>query len=172
MLTLPRAAGRFDSDTVIGESGGQLGKTGQDRPVTLEFAATPAAIRQALGEVRDALGETGIAPDLLSRIELVLGEVFNNIAEHSYSAAQGGCVRLALWRQGRAIRTRIADKGCPLPGREPPEGTLPETDVPRDRLPEGGFGWFLIHSQSDEIRYRREPGENILELDFRPRPGR
>lgn len=141
------------------------------RVLELEFAADPAATRQALHELRVALNRRGIEPALLSRVEMVLAEVFNNVAEHAYADRPGGPVRLTLRATGAGLVATVADRGAPLPGDRLPDGKLPRADVPMPNLPEGGFGWYLIHTGTESLMYRREKGKNHLRLRFSPRRG-
>lgn len=141
------------------------------RLATLTFPATAEGTRHALCDLCVALTGAGLAADLLSRVEMVVAEVLNNIAEHAYRAVQVAPVRLAAELCGGALCVRVRDCGRPMPGGALPDGTLPSHDVSRDLLPEGGFGWFLIRAQSDFLFYRREGRENTLELYFWPRSG-
>ena len=141
------------------------------RLVTLTFPATAEGTRHALCDLCVALTRAGLAAELLSRVEMALAEVLNNIAEHAYRAGPVASVRLAVEQCGGELCVCVRDCGRPMPGGALPDGTLPSRDVPRDRLPEGGFGWFLIRAQSDFLHYRREGRENTLELYFWPRSG-
>lgn len=139
--------------------------------VQLDFAADSAATRDALQALRAALSRQGTDPALLSRVEMVLAEVFNNVAEHAYAERPGGPVRLTLRQAGAGLVATVSDRGAPMPGNRLPEARLPRADVPMPNLPEGGFGWYLIHTESDSLIYRRENGENHLRLRFAPRQG-
>ena len=59
----------------------------------------------------------------------------------------------------------------PLPGLRLPEGTAPPAVTPRESLPEGGFGWFLIRALTERLDYARADGENRLTLHFGPGTG-
>jgi len=135
----------------------------------LTLTSTAEATRQGLRAVRVALARAGVCCALRSRVEMVLAEVLNNIADHAYPGGVPGLVRLRVAVCGGAVRVRVRDGGRPMPRGRLPVGSLPEREVPRQRLPEGGFGWFLIHGQSDSLYYRRHNIENILGLFFRPR---
>lgn len=149
--------------------GGRAG-AGAGLRLSLTIRATPEATREAVVAVRGLMMRAGAAPGLLFRIELVLAEVLNNIGEHAYGGA-GGRVWLKARMEGEALCVTITDRGRPMPGGEMPGASLPETDVPCERQPEGGFGWYLIHSQADSLRYSREEGQNTLGLRFVPRAG-
>ncbi len=138
--------------------------------LSLTIRATPEATREAVSAVRGLMAQAGAAPGLLFRVELVLAEVLNNIGEHAYGGA-GGRVWLKARMEGEALCVTVADRGRPMPGGTMPPGGLPETEVPCERQPEGGFGWYLIHSQADAVRYSREAGQNTLGLRFAPRAG-
>ena len=165
MSTVPRAARP-------GERAVPAGRIGVAEGVRLSLAirATPEATREAVAAVRGIMARAGAAPGLLFRVELVLAEVLNNIGEHAYGGA-GGRVWLKAGMEGDALCVTIADRGRPMPGNEMPEGALPDMDVPCERQPEGGFGWYLIHSQADAVTYSRREGQNTLGLRFAPRSG-
>ncbi|MEQ8922026.1 MAG: ATP-binding protein [Roseovarius sp.] len=165
MSTVPRAA-RPGKRAVPGARTG----TAAGVRLSLTIRATPEATREAVAAVRGIMARAGAAPGLLFRVELVLAEVLNNIGEHAYGGA-GGRVWLKARMEGDALCVTIADRGKPMPGGEMPEGVLPDTEVPCERQPEGGFGWYLIHSQVDSLDYCRRDGENILGLRFTPRSG-
>ena len=100
--------------------------------------------------------------DLRGRIEIVLAEVLNNIVEHAYAERQGE-ITIEVSKGPAGIGCRILDTGAAMPGLALPEGTLAPHDP--DDLPEGGFGWFLIRSLTEDLRYSRQSGMN--ELSFR-----
>ena len=103
---------------------------------------------------------------LTSRVEMVTAEVLNNITEHSFTLNQKGLIRVEIWKARLQLFIRVRDRGLPLPGKMVPKGTLPSLKVSADQLPEGGFGWFLIHDQCDSVFYSHRNGENLLQLMF------
>ncbi len=106
------------------------------------------------------------AEQIIGRLGLVLAEALNNIAEHAYAARPGGLVVVRLRVDGEGVLVEIVDRGAPMPENRLPVGRLPPADVDLDELPEGGFGWYLIHDQADDVRYGRVDGENRLLLFF------
>jgi len=157
----------------LGDAGaGLLDVTETALPLELTILAAPEQVREALKRLRGALEGAGWAGHELARVELVLAEALNNIAEHAYAGGPAGPVILRIAPEGAGLRAVLRDRGRPMPRGAPPEGTLPPSDVATRALPEGGFGWFLIRSQTDSLIYRRESGENRLELHFRPRAER
>uniref|UniRef100_UPI003B52AD62 ATP-binding protein n=1 Tax=Roseovarius indicus TaxID=540747 RepID=UPI003B52AD62 len=149
---------------------GRGGDTAAGLPLSLAIRATPESTREAVAAVRGILARSGAAPGLLFRVELVLAEVLNNICEHAYGGGAGR-VWLKARTEGDALCVTVSDRGLPMPGGDMPDGALPDMDVPCEFQPEGGFGWYLIHSQVDSLAYCRRDGENILGLRFTPRSG-
>ncbi len=141
-----------------------------DDGFTLRFAGCETEVRPVLRQMRDTLARHGLNRDRLGTVELVLAEALNNIAEHAYAGQVPGPVILrASLRDGR-LRIVLEDRGNPMPAGTPPPGILPDPNVPRSDLPEGGFGWFLIRDLTESAVYTRTGGENRLELDFGPVP--
>ena len=121
------------------------------------FAADAGAVRAALVHARRAPVLRDLPSDAADCCELVLAEAMNNIVEHAYADGSGP-VRLTLMRARQRVICRLLDRGRPLPGLALPLGTLPVSDSVR----EGGYGWFLIHSLSQRLIYRRSAGTNRL----------
>lgn len=112
------------------------------------------------------------APGLASDLpwELVVAEVLNNIVEHAYQAQPAGEIRASLAFRGDSLCAEFTDFGAAMPGLCLPAGEAAEIDVAVEDLPEGGFGWFLIHTLARDLHYRREGGANHLTLAV-PRTG-
>lgn len=125
------------------------------------FPATALAVRDAL---RAALARFMrlMSEDEAGTLELILAEVLNNIVEHSYAETGRGTITLTMARDGRGLTCAVSDDGVPLPesciASARRDGARPEPDS----LPEGGFGWFLIHDLAEDLGYRRQDGRNML----------
>ncbi len=126
--------------------------------VRLVFPAAPLAVRDALQQLFGAL--PGDLPEAdRSTAEIVISEVLNNIVEHAYSG-QGGEIELSIWPVARGLQCAVTDEGAVMPESGLPQGRLPaETDT---ELPEGGFGWHLIRTLAQDIRYLRLGEINLL----------
>ena len=96
--------------------------------------------------------------------QVVLAEVINNIAEHGYRGETGGKIQVNVDLTDQAILIETLDFGVPMPGFAVPPPTLPTTQVPRSDLPEGGFGWYMIHALAPSPQYLRRGNTNILRL--------
>lgn len=124
--------------------------------------ASQKSVRKALRAVKAQLDDHGIVPDDLASIELVLAEALNNIVEHAYSGTDEGLIEVALSVDDNELAFRITDRGLPMPNGEPPKGTLAPMTGEISELPEGGFGWFLIHELAHDLAYVRHESSNVF----------
>lgn len=92
--------------------------------------------------------------------EMALAECLNNIAEHAYSDEQPGEIDLWLTVRCNRLSVIIRDHGSPMPNHTLPQVSAPDVSCARADLPEGGFGWFLIHELTTNLRYKRLGSEN------------
>jgi serine/threonine-protein kinase RsbW len=127
--------------------------------VRLVIPSVAGAVRQALNEACATCLLRSLTEDARGTVEIVIAEALNNIVEHAYANGVGE-IELQLKWSGGKLSVLITDRGHPMPGGNLPEGQLPPADP--DDLPEGGFGWFLIRSLSQDLRYCRADGRNHL----------
>ncbi|MBE9639134.1 ATP-binding protein [Salipiger pacificus] len=139
------------------------------RALYAEFTSSTAEVRRVLQRVRGVLDKAGLCRGARDNIELVLAEALNNVAEHAYDAKAPGLIRLCLSLRPGIIGLELRDRGRPMPNLVLPEGRFKPLGGGGD-LPEGGFGWFLIRRLSAHVTYRREGGENVLEILMPGRP--
>lgn len=132
---------------------------GTGEQLRLVIPAEAGAVRQALQAACDTLLLRSLTEDARGTAQVVIAEALNNIVEHAYSTGEGE-IELSLKHKDGKLSVLITDRGHPMPGGKLPEGRLPEPD-PAD-LPQGGFGWFLIRSLSQDLRYCRSEGRNHL----------
>lgn len=123
------------------------------------FRATPEDVRRALDQVEQFLGQTEHA---CAEAMIVLAEALNNVVEHAYAEKPDGLISLFAWLAGPAVSFELRDKGRPMPKGDLPVGDLPDHSTTLEHLPEGGFGWFLIHDLTEALEYERVAQENIL----------
>ncbi len=118
------------------------------------------AVREGLKALFDTIVLRNLPEDGRGTAEIVLAEALNNIVEHAY-ANHPGDIEITLHLRPHELICRITDTGLPMPDDQLPEGKLAAI-TPDGELPEGGFGWFLIRSLSQDLHYRREGGRNLL----------
>ncbi|WP_254054526.1 ATP-binding protein [Roseovarius sp. EL26] len=154
---------------------GHIISTASDRPpltIRIDGSATETGTRDILQQVTQWLTHNNQPGDIISTVELVLAEAINNIVEHAYAETAERSVRKKpLWADltltSQQLHVTLSDAGVPFPDETLPNGNLPDLNVALDDLPEGGFGWFLIFSQTQSVRYHREAGKNSLSLGFK-----
>lgn len=113
--------------------------------------------------VMQSARQWGFSPDGLFNVELVTEEAAVNIFNYAYPGGEGD-IRLRCLDEGGRFVIEVIDWGVPFDVT-----TMPEPDVtgPLDRRPVGGLGIHFIRKMTDEVRYRREGGCNILSLFLR-----
>lgn len=127
-----------------------------ERSFHLVIAADPTSVRSGLARLTAAAPVVDLNADHRATTELVLAEILNNVAEHAYPTG-GGTVTLTLWLTAAGLSCLVVDCGQPMPGGNLPTGRLPSVD-----LPEGGFGWHLIRSLTQDLHYTRSDHQNRL----------
>ncbi len=128
------------------------------------LGATPQAVRDTLARVVPNLTGTGLSRCGTGMVELVLAEALNNIVEHAYAGETQGLILLRVTRDGHWLWVYLCDQGLPLPGDSVPPPRAARLDVPRADLPEGGFGWYLIHRLAHRLAHIRRGKNNHLAI--------
>lgn len=144
---------------------------GPQTTLRYELQSTPEAVRDTLIAIKSSLlqgNETEMVGDMW---ELVVAEVLNNIVEHAYSERKDGAIEVELQFANSHMSARFVDYGDPMPDGALPANRPADIDVPTQDLPEGGFGWHLIHTLSDSLNYERRNRQNCLFLEMTLVPG-
>jgi len=129
--------------------------------LALALPGSDAATRKLMRQLREILLARNLTEDTVHTTELVLAEVLNNIVEHAYASGPGP-IRLTLSHCPGWLGICVRDQGRPLP-RELLQGDgTPAPEHHAQDLPEGGFGWHLIRSLTQDLHYQREGEENLL----------
>lgn len=140
------------------------GPPGEVPRLTVMVDGTPLGVRAGLGDLVRSIAGLAVGADDLATTEMVLAEVLNNIVEHAYAGRSDGRIEVIVDRHKAALACAISDWGVPMPGNTPPKAKTARIDVPRLDLPEGGFGWSLIHMLTEDLDYLRCGDCNRLTL--------
>lgn len=138
----------------------------------LQLEGTFDGVRAALAHMMAPLQALHLAEESRANIELVMAEVLNNIAEHGFTdLPQPGLIRVRCTKTGAELCCRVTDFGQAMPNLTLPASAGPQDrsqlqEVAIDALPEGGFGWALIHELTREVTYQRCGPMNALTLIF------
>jgi anti-sigma regulatory factor (Ser/Thr protein kinase) len=121
----------------------------------------------AFDEVRHLVGTFAVLAGLpareAGRLELVLEELFVNAVRHGYG---GECERLigaTLRRDADSIFLRFEDEAPPF---DPLSAAAPEFGADPDARSVGGLGIHIARTWTLRLEYRREGGQNVVELVF------
>ena len=128
--------------------------------ITLRREQAEFAQLQAVAE--EFAHECSLPDDELSRLLVILDELFTNAVTHGHGPhSTGGSITVALgWRTGH-LRISFVDDGLPF---DPLAFGAPDLDAAGDERAIGGLGIHIVRSLVDQARYRREGGRNHLHL--------
>lgn len=136
--------------------------------IELTLPGNAMAVRTALKSVLGQLSESGLSESDCGITELVLAEVLNNVVEHAYSAGDPGPIELDIRQTGSILACRITDHGHPMPSEQLPTVSQGDLSCDPQDLPEGGWGWLIIHELAEDVLYTRRNGRNLLKFTLSP----
>jgi serine/threonine-protein kinase RsbW len=131
------------------------------------IGSSPLAVRDALAEVRAGLSRLTDDEEAGAAVELVLAEILNNICEHAYLGRTDGRIEMSIWTEGEMLAFETVDFGRSMPDGKVPALHRVSVDKPLAELPEGGFGWGLIHHLTSRLSYDRIGNRNCLTFRMR-----
>ena len=93
-------------------------------------------------------------------LDLLVEEIFMNIARHSYPEGAPGLVSVmySIPAEGE-LAVEFSDQGVEF---NPLTASLPDLTLDLAARPVGGLGVFLLGALADSLSYRREQGWNRL----------
>lgn len=99
---------------------------------------------------------------IVMQTELVIEEIFVNIASYAYKPETGSATFCIEFEENpNAVLMTFIDNGKPY---NPLEKIDPDTTLDIDERDVGGLGIFLVKKNVDEISYKYEEGKNILSM--------
>lgn len=136
-------------------------------PFAVSLAGTEGAVREGLAQAMAHLAPLRLNPDDAGTVELVLAEALNNVVEHALATTFEQTTIEIRGRYGAAgLHLTVIDRGAPMPDGAAPVAKTPNLDVEANDMPEGGFGWYLIHTLATDVRYVRIGTANHLSLQL------
>ncbi|MCR5833514.1 MAG: ATP-binding protein [Selenomonadaceae bacterium] len=119
-------------------------------------------LQDVISFATERLEEHDCSMKTIMQIELVLEEIFVNIASYAYKDGGGSAtISLDFNHQPRAVEITFTDSGEPY---NPLEQEDPDTTLDVDERGIGGLGIFLVKKNVDEITYKYEDNKNILSI--------
>ncbi len=130
--------------------------------IEIELSGTPEDVRATLLKIRIFLEEKSLQKFEAGTLEIVLAEVLNNVVEHALTDQASGRISVSCRYHGSNWHVRVRDNGRAMPNLKLPEGNLPDASGALSDLPEGGFGWSMVHTLAHDIHYSRKNESNCL----------
>ena len=131
--------------------------------MTLELHATPQEVMRAVETLQQWAQAQGVPEKTIFGLALALEECGSNVVNHALQRDPQKKFQVVIERTSDAFAIELRDRG---PEFDPTAAVERKAQADDDDLP-GGWGIQLARRQMDEIRYRREAGENILRLTKR-----
>ena len=112
--------------------------------------------------VHKSIEQFEVSKRTLMQLDLVVEEIFVNIANYAYSP-NTGLVKILLQTdiEPLSISLTFIDSGVPY---NPLEKSDPDVDLSADDRQIGGLGIFLTKNLVDDMSYQFVDGQNILQL--------
>jgi serine/threonine-protein kinase RsbW len=128
----------------------------------------PAHVEQ-LAELFDLVGavaaEVALPDDRRGVVDLVVEEAFVILCRHAYRGRDDGAVAVLITGRAGELEVELRDSG---PEYNPVEqAPRPDLTLGVEARKPGGLGVELMRRMTDELRYRRDGGENVLAMVFR-----
>ncbi len=143
-----------------------MGSTLKQDSKTLRIPSDSDRLHEVQGFVNDCLSNSGASDKAVLQLELIVEEIFVNIASYAYNPPGSGDVEItcSVKEDKMEVVVTFVDQG---PEFDPLQMENPDvTKDLRDREI-GGLGIFLAKNHADEITYRREGDKNILTVEKR-----
>jgi len=132
--------------------------------MTLELHATPEEVMRAVEALQKFAQAQGVPEKTIFGLALALEECGSNIVNHALQRDAGQTFFVTFEHTGSAMVIELRDRGLMF---DPTQTSGKEPAADADDRPPGGWGIQLVHRYTDEVRYRREDGENVLRLTKR-----
>lgn len=121
-------------------------------------------VRETMLQLGSTLSQHALGDTARTSTEIVVTEVLNNIVEHALPTTNSGWFSVTCWRQAGCLRFEIADNGISMPHNQLPAGLPPNIDTELQDLPEGGWGWSLVRSLTQDLNYQRVEPVNTVQF--------
>lgn len=106
-------------------------------------------------------GELLLAPDMISKLNLVLEEAVSNIIFYAYPNEKEKNICIDAEYNSSAIIFTLTDYGIAFDPLQVPDA---DTNLSADKRNIGGLGIYLIKQIMDDVKYMRIDNKNILVL--------
>ncbi len=110
--------------------------------------------------VNGLLRSFGCPLKVQTQLDVVIDEVFGNIAHYAYDTGSGPVtVRVERMEQPPAVLLTFIDRGTPY---DPLAKQDPDTSLSAEERKIGGLGIYMVKKMTDAVSYEYRGGQNIL----------
>jgi serine/threonine-protein kinase RsbW len=132
--------------------------------VSRTFSGELSELRPMSAWLRHAVAESGVEDRVAWAAELCLNEVAANIIMYAYDDdARAHPITVEIEHSNHALRMIVIDGGRPFNPLDVAPVGKPES---LEDAPTSGMGIQLVRSCASDVRYQREPLQNVLTLTF------
>lgn len=126
----------------------------------LKIEAKTENLSEVLSFVDGQLEAQGCPMKAQMQIDLVIEELFVNIAHYAYAPGNGEAViQMETSDDASLVKITMIDRGRPYNPLAKPD---PDVALSAEDRQIGGLGIYLVKKNVDEIGYLRREGQNIL----------
>lgn len=101
-------------------------------------------------------------PEIMTKLEISLEEIFTNIASYAYEKKTGELFLSCCLEQGTGeFMMQFKDWGLPFNPLAKPD---PDLSVSLEERPIGGLGIYMVKKFADEVEYEYRDGCNIFTI--------
>ena len=130
-------------------------------PDRKKFPARMESLYPSMDFVSSCAARQGFSGERIVQIQLALEEVLVNIFKYAYKGGDGEAEISCSLEEGDRFVMEIVDWGTPFDMAASPD---PDITLDLDERKAGGLGIFFAKHLMDDVRYRRDGGQNILSL--------
>ena len=105
--------------------------------------------------------KNNLSSEVIYDVRLALEEVVSNIINYGFEDNYEHQISIEMNLQGETLTMKIKDDGKPF---NPLEVKNTNLEKPFDEREIGGMGIYIVRKLMDKILYKREEGNNVLQL--------
>lgn len=133
----------------------------KDYEVEKSFKADNKELPHVQEFIQNTLQRYGCSDKIIMQINLVIEELFINIASYAYKNDEGTCKVIVDYDGEKQIMITLEDNGIPF---NPLEKDDPDITLPAEKREVGGLGIFITKQIMDQVKYQYENQKNILKM--------
>ena len=153
-------AEQFDDITML-EMHYKKRKTEDSYEIENEFKADIKELPNVQSFIQNVLKKYECSPKMIMQVNLVVEEIFVNIAKYAYQEGKGSCKVITDYDGHKEIKIVFEDNGIPF---NPLEREDPDVTLPAEEREIGGLGIFITKKIMNDVTYQYENNKNILLL--------